>query len=44
MRFLDDAHNRKQVLRAVGSAYQFRHELLRQQIAEAYDEQDRPSA
>jgi serine/threonine protein kinase len=33
MRFLDDAHARTQVLRAAGSAYQFRHELLREQIA-----------
>ncbi|MBU2666414.1 protein kinase [Actinoplanes bogorensis] len=35
MRFLDDAHGRRQVLRAAGSAYQFRHELLREQIADA---------
>ncbi|GAB2620184.1 hypothetical protein Aab01nite_34470 [Paractinoplanes abujensis] len=33
MRFLDDAHHHRQVLRAAGSAYQFRHELLREQIA-----------
>ncbi|MBL7253917.1 serine/threonine-protein kinase [Paractinoplanes lichenicola] len=33
MPFLDDAHRHRQVLRAAGSAYQFRHELLREQIA-----------
>lgn len=42
MRFLDDAHARRQVLRAAGSSYQFRHELLREQIAEVYREPDRP--
>ncbi|GGN73412.1 hypothetical protein GCM10010112_42680 [Actinoplanes lobatus] len=33
MRFLDDAHAGRQVLRAAGSAYQFRHELLRERLA-----------
>ena len=38
MTFLDDAHVDKQVLRTAGSAYVFRHELLRERIADLDEE------
>lgn len=33
MRFLDDAHTKRQALRSTGSEYQFRHQYLQQRIA-----------